>query len=466
MDNYILKKLSLKKNSQMTLIVIASMILLYLLIALYFRNHYFPNTVINNTIVSFKSYDNGEMLMKKSGKEYTLKLMDREGKSEIINSQDMELTYNKDNSIDKIHKYQQPLKWIFSLFKEQKFYVNDLYSYNSKSLRQRIDSLICLNNQKIFPENVSFQYKNGSYEKVREVDGNIINRTNLEKRIKNCIRSGIASLDLNQSNCYERPRYEETSAKAKATLAILNKYTSTNVTYGFGTFLEVLNGESIHQWLFVDNNLDVEINIREVRKYVKALAKKYDTVGITREFKTSMGSTLKISGGLYGWKINQELEVIALLENIKEGKVVEKEPIYLQTALHREGNEIGDTYVEINITRQYLWFYKDGKLITQGSVVTGNPNRGNGTVTGVNMLNYKQKGVSLTGPGYEVGVTYWMPFYGNIGIHDAKWRNHFGGNIYKTKGSHGCVNAPLYLAKIIYEYIEEGIPIISYEEDY
>jgi len=70
----------------------------------------------------------------------------------------------------------------------------------------------------------------------------------------------------------------------------------------------------------------------------------------------------------------------------------------------------------------------------------------------------------LTGPGYAADVKYWMPFYGNIGVHDASWRRSFGGEIYKRNGTHGCVNAPVYLAKVIFEHIEEGVPIISYEE--
>jgi lipoprotein-anchoring transpeptidase ErfK/SrfK len=97
-------------------------------------------------------------------------------------------------------------------------------------------------------------------------------------------------------------------------------------------------------------------------------------------------------------------------------------------------------------------------------VVTGNPNRGNSTVRGAYMVNYKQKGATLSGPGYEVKVSYWLPFYGNMGIHDATWRSSFGGEIYKSRGTHGCVNAPFYLAKTIFENIEEGIPVIVYED--
>ena len=41
---------------------------------------------------------------------------------------------------------------------------------------------------------------------------------------------------------------------------------------------------------------------------------------------------------------------------------------------------------------------------------SGNPNRGNATVLGVYMVNYKQKEATLRGPGYEAKVKYWMPF--------------------------------------------------------
>jgi lipoprotein-anchoring transpeptidase ErfK/SrfK len=51
-----------------------------------------------------------------------------------------------------------------------------------------------------------------------------------------------------------------------------------------------------------------------------------------------------------------------------------------------------------------------------------------------------------------------------MGTHDASWRHSFGGDIYKRNGTHGCVNASLYLAKKVFENIEDGTPIICYEE--
>lgn len=55
-----------------------------------------------------------------------------------------------------------------------------------------------------------------------------------------------------------------------------------------------------------------------------------------------------------------------------------------------------------------------------------------------------------------------MPFNGNIGLHDATWRSTFGGTIYKTSGSHGCVNLPPAVAKTIFENIAAGVPVLCY----
>ena len=211
--------------------------------------------------------------------------------------------------------------------------------------------------------------------------------------------------------------------------------------------------------------MNVVINEEKIKEYIKTLGIKYDTYGKTRSFKSTTGKNINVIGGNYGWRIDRTKEKEALIKNIKSGEIIKKEPIYLQTALGNHENDIGNTYVEINLTNQYLWFYKSGKIITQGDVVTGNVSRGNATPQGTYTLNYKQKNATLRGDNYNSDVKYWMPFNMNIGIHDASWRNSFGGNIYQTSGSHGCVNAPEYLAKNIFENIEPGTPIICYKDE-
>lgn len=464
MKNINIKKFFMNRFTGNILIPTLSIILIYLIISLYFINHFFFNTVINGIDLSLKAHNETGHMVKNYIKGYKLQLIERGGKTQEITGQAIQMQYNKGNSIPEILRRKNPLTWIGSLFKEQKYYVNDLFVYDENDLDNEINNLNCLKKDIIEPRNVDFKYSNGSYELIEEVQGNKILKDKLYEAIKLSILNGNLKLDIDEKLCYENPKYTLNSDKTPETLRLLNKYVSANINYKFGSESEIVDGDKINKWLIVDENLDVLIDKTGVMGYIKELSKKYDTVGIKRSFKTSTGKVIEVEGGLYGWKIDLVAETKALLKNIDLGETVEKEPIYVQKALFRGADEIGGTYVEVNITRQYLWFYKNGKLITQGPVVTGNPNRGHSTVTGTYMLNYKQKGATLRGANYASEVTYWMPFFGNMGIHDASWRHSFGGEIYKRNGTHGCINAPLYLAKTIFDNIEEGIPIISYKE--
>jgi hypothetical protein len=420
--------------------------------------------VINGVNVSLKAHEEVDEIIRSYLKDYKLQLIERNGEIEEITGQDIEIQYNEINSIYKLYQIQNPFIWISSLLKKQSYYSNNLFLYNKGKLEIKINELNCLNKNIIEPQNVSFKYSEGSYEVIEEVYGNKIFKDKLYEAVEVSILKGKTELDLNENHCYENPKYTLSSDKTPKTKNLLDKYVSTKITYLFGSENEIVDANTISQWLSVDEDLEVILNEKLVVEYVQGLSKKYDTVGITRKIKTSSNKIVEVKDGFYGWKINCADETKALLENIKQGEILEKEPIYTQKALSRGKDDIGNTYVEINITRQHLWFYKGGKLITQGAIVTGKPNKANSTKLGVYMLNYKEKGSTLRGHNYEAEVTYWMPFNGNIGIHDASWRHSFGREIYKRNGTHGCVNVSLYLAKKIFDNIEDGTPVICYEE--
>lgn len=445
-------------------IAVVAVLLVYLLISFYFTSHFFFFSTINGADVSLKNEKQADQSLKKYAEDYKLLLVERDGMSDQITGQEAGLEYKNRTYVKDALYNQEAFHWPESLFKKQELYEEDLFLYNENKLSIALNKLKCFNQARIEPENVSYQYSDGHYQLVKEIYGNHIKEEQLRKAVTDSLTRGETILNLEADSCYMDPVYTMNSPKTFKTLRHLNKYVSTHIIYLFGSKREVVDGNVIHNWITVDENLDIVLNKDDVGAYVKALGKKYDTVGVKRSFRTSLGNMVDVEGGIYGWKIDQEAETEALFENISSGRMLMREPAYIQKAASRAGNEIGNTYVEINITRQHLWFYKDGMLIVQGPVVTGNPNRGNATVTGTYMLNYKQEGTVLTGPGYAAGVQFWMPFYGNMGIHDAKWRRAFGGEIYKKNGTHGCVNAPYYLAKIIYEYIEAGVPVICYQE--
>ena len=164
----------------------------------------------------------------------------------------------------------------------------------------------------------------------------------------------------------------------------------------------------------------------------------------------------------YGSNIDQDAETAHLLELLSARESATCEPIYAQTATVHAKNDWGTSYVEVSLTDQYLWLYKDGKCILESYFVSGNPTRGHATPRGIYGLTYKTRNATLSGEGYNSKVKYWMPFNRNVGLHDAPWRSSFGGQIYRSNGSHGCINLPPANAAKIYENVEKNTPVIVY----
>ena len=125
------------------------------------------------------------------------------------------------------------------------------------------------------------------------------------------------------------------------------------------------------------------------------------------------------------------------------------------------GDETG-TFIEISIDQQHMWFYENGNLIVDTPVVTGNDDGDCNTPTGSYAIQSREVQMTLVGEDYESYVDYWLGFNGGIGIHDASWRDDFGGDIYQGNGSHGCVNTPFDKVQIIFEHVEVGTPVYVY----
>ena len=112
-----------------------------------------------------------------------------------------------------------------------------------------------------------------------------------------------------------------------------------------------------------------------------------------------------------------------------------------------------------------MWFYKNGKLVISTRVVTGNPPK-QVTPSGVWFVWKKQqdatlKGKNNDGSNYASPVKYWMPIdYTGVGLHDAPWQPTFGGDWYKTHGSHGCVNTPPDVMPKLYAVVPLGTPVV------
>ena len=439
------------------------LLVIYFGMTIYFRNHFYFGTEINSISVSGKSVQEVEEQIPEVLESYKLTLKGRDGVQEEIRATDIDLKYNPDWKPQTLKDKQNPFEWIFSLFTNKDSKMSEELLYDIDLLKEKVDKLSYFNSSNIIePKNASFQYTEGGYVILSEIEGNKINKDILYNEVVNSILNSNPTLDLELLNCYEEPEYTTSSQKVIDIKDELDKYVGSQVTYTFGQKTEVLNGSTINKWLTINENLEINFDEEKIDGYLDVLSNTYDTIGKKRNFTTSFGNSVEVSGGDYGYSINKDEEKQSLIAAVKEGKVITKEPIYSQKAISHDNNDIGNSYVEINMSNQHLWFYKNGSLIVEGDVVTGNVSNNTSTPVGVYKLKYKQKDATLKGEGYSVPVSFWMPFNGGIGIHDAVWRGAFGGEIYRSGGSHGCVNAPYNLANTIFNNIDEGTAVVCY----
>lgn len=470
-----MKKIKLSKKIIGAIIAFCTLLVIYLGTSIYFTNHFYFGTKINGMNISGKTVDDVNQQMLSKIDSYTLELQERNDAKEQISAKDIDLKDDSESKLKELKDSQNPFNWLFGALGKKDSSIEQTATYDEALLKKAINNLNCLkSNNVVEPKDASIEYKNNSYVINKEVMGNKVIQDTLQESITNAISKRETTLDLEAINCYVNPKYTEASKEVIDAKSTLDKYIASKVTYTLGNNSETVDGATIQKWLSVDENFVVTIDEDKVQTYVNKLSANYSTVGKTREFVTSLGTKATVSGGDYGWAINKVEEKNSILSAIKDGQTITKEPTYSQKAASHEANDIGNTYVEVNMTKQHLWFYKNGSLITDGDIVTGNIAGNTGTPTGVYTLKYKEKDFTLRGPQadgtmYESPVKFWMPFNGGIGIHDASWRYDattglpiFGGQIYQTNGSHGCVNAPTDLANKIFDNIDNGTPIICF----
>ncbi|MCI8376065.1 MAG: L,D-transpeptidase family protein [Lachnospiraceae bacterium] len=428
----------------------------------YYQTHFVGGTVIDQVDVSGKTIEDLEAQIA----DYTLSVIQRQSDGttleEDIPGSKIGLSYSSTEPFEDILENQNA--WLWFLRQEESHELTDLISFDPSSLEAEMEGLRGFQEDFVTePEDAyitDYDPQEG-FQLVEEIQGNRLNHKKTLEALEAAVETLSERVDLDEADCYEKPRITRESEELKAALAKLQAYTDTTITYTFGQQKEVLDGSVISGWLTIDGS-DVTLEQAQVEEYVSSLRKKYDTVFRPRTFQTSYGAQVTIKNGDYGWWMDTEQEVKELTEQIEEGKSGERVPVYRQTAASYDTPDYGDTYVEINLTAQHLFLYKDGQMILESDFVSGNVSRGYTTPGGIFGLTYKQRDATLTGETYRTPVSFWMPFNNNIGMHDATWRVDFGKNIYLTNGSHGCINLPYSVAKEIYGYVEKGTPVICY----
>ena len=456
------------------LILLLFLLTVYFVLVFYYREGFSLNTWINGVYCTGKTVEevNSELLshteapnvviVDKAGEEYTIALADVDYRADF------------GSALEAYRQEQNPYLWVDNVLLHSRRTLAPAVTVDEEALRRAYNALEFVQTE---------QERITDYSLTRDTEGayaftdGLSDRIDLEKAflaLKEIVENGQETLNLQESGCY----YEITPDESQKTLRNLwkeiERFQTCDIVYCFGEERHPVTAADCASFLTAQNGLPVQdekgsfvLDEEAVAAYVQSLAEEYDGYGRTRQFHSTRGDVITIEGGTYGSKMDRKKETAYLREHLLDPSVhtgipQTHIPIYEREAFCYGKNDIGDTYIEVDMTEQKMYYYEKGVLKLETEIVTGNMRRRMGTPEGVNFVYNKQKNRVLRGPGYASPVKFWMPVKGGIGIHDAGWRKEFGGDIYQTAGSHGCINTPKDKMEELFDCVQIGTPVVMF----
>ena len=392
----------------------------------------------------------------RDGREFSIKPSDIDYKSELP----------KDAKID-----QNPLTWPGAVLnaKEQNFDFEYRTFYNEDKLDNLIDNSSLMNNV-TEPKDARLGYKDGEFLIENEVNGNKIDKQKLKEAVIESINTKNNEITLDDS-FYYAPKITKDSEVLNKVVDDGKAIADMKIGFNFTGYDFKLEGNELLS-LFDVTDHGFELNYDKVNEYVKNLAAQTDTYGKNRKFNATDIGQIVVGPGTYGFRLDVDGTIDKIYELVNSRQSGDIEPVYANRAFVRtsDGGDIGDTYVEVDLSRQKMWFYKDGDLVIESDMVSGLPEEKWASNVGVGQILNKAQDSVLRGSNfdglteYETPVDYWMPIgWDGEGFHDAPWRSAFGGDIYLENGSHGCFNLPPDVAKTLFENVDYITPVVVYE---
>lgn len=442
-------------------------------VAYYYSSHFYSDTRINNIDCTGMTVDEVITRINENLDQYELFIKERGDKEEVIRGNDLDISFTDNGDVARMMEAQDPNLWILDFFEKKNHEIQVTVAFAEEKLTGLVDALQCMQAENITqPKDAYVTATDTGFIVAAEDPGNQPVRDLVIQVIRESVLAGETEVNLDERDCYVKPVILQDDPTLNSEADAINKVVSANITIPFGDAgSENLNPAILKDWIIYDEAGKPAMDQGKIKAYVQSLADKYDTVGKDRGFTTTTGQNITVSGGDFGWAIDVDTTTDNLIAAINGGLQGGFELAYSSTAKSRNANDIGNSYVELSIQDQTFWVYVDGQMVLSTPVVTGTVSLGRDTPTGIYKIKGKTTDYIMKGDknsdgewSYQVHCDYWIPFAANgtIGFHDLASRSEYGGEIYKTAGSHGCVNTPLDKVSQLYEIVSYNFPVVVY----
>lgn len=450
---------------------VIALIALYLIVALYYAFHFEPRSVVNGIDVSGLSLKAAKEKLKAVADTYTLRIEGPGDAVQELEGSQIGLEIADAAGARQALRAQPCLTWLTAVFRDKTYQVDLATASDSAALTAYIDGLPMLDEESMEPpEDASLKVdESGAYVIVPEKIGTTLRTDEARAMIVDAVANARTEVDLTKALIL--PEIYETDANLITRRDEWNTFlTSSGLTYRVGGSEEVLDGSVIAS-LLEDDGEHVDLSYAKTADLMAKWREAHDTYHCSFKFMTHSGVEVNIEPyGDYGYELNEEDTCADVMEKIKAHDRGTYDAQYYHEAPYSLSSAEGGTYIEVSVTQQHLWAYKDGEVVFDTDVVTGLPVYGSTTYYGCYAIKKKEQDVTLgqddVPDSYNPTVKYWLPFNAGEGIHDAGWRDAFGGRIWITHGSHGCVNVPDWCMGDLFNLAEVGEAVVVYGRAY
>jgi Uncharacterized protein conserved in bacteria len=450
--------------------IIAVLCIIYVSMSLYYINRFLPQTriMIGSYNVDISNRGEGKarelmeaatakdiFLITENGEERISFLLKDVGISADIAKIDLELILEEQRN------------WLWPFMKGDVGLTKAEVKVNENELQLGVDRIKSeiekLNADRIFPTDAFIDKTAEAFLIVPEISTDYLMAEEIVNNMKTILLNGEHELKLEQF--YQEPRVFAENEKLQADMNLMNTIVGLKVNYKIAGNTINVNSKMLKEWLEYDREIhEITFKISSIYDFLNEINNEYSPLKKGTKFSSTLRGEVELMAGSLAWSINAEAESNSLQTLLLMGEdIIDRVPRSRasQGINPGMGNIIGNTYVEVDLRNQYMWYYKDGDLILESAIVTGKPSTP--TTPGVQYIWNKEEDSMLEGEDYETEVKYWMPFnWVGEGLHDAAWQPEFGGDRYLTHGSHGCVNLPTSIARALFEQTEIGTPVLVY----
>ncbi|MGM0165698.1 hypothetical protein IGI39_000644 [Enterococcus sp. AZ135] len=447
------------------LVVLLIVVSFYSFKSVHYAERLLPKTKVNNINVGGLTVDEANEKINTELTEASVAIkLDNKLWKKIKRS---ELGWQKDHvdALSRIKQQQTPFAWGINNLLGCRHQLASTYDQDYvNQLVENLGTEILQKNMTRTPTtNAKIEWRDGDFEIVPEQQGDTIDVAAAQKALIKNLENGKQT--VNAEDYYAQPILTKEDSQLKKLKDKMNQLAKLEASYTINGKKITISPEELGSWLTTNEKADVLLDQEKVTAYVTNLNTEHNTVENSTSFNSTRRGEVSVPAGIYSWSINIPSEVEALSAQVLKGKNFSRTPI-VESEVPNVQTTLGNTYVEVDLQNQYMWYYKEGTLQFETDIVSGKPSTP--TPPGVNYVTSKStdqilRGLNDDGSKYASPVRYWMPIdKTGVGIHDSDWQYAYGGDLWLYRGSHGCINTPPAKMAELYPILDVGTPVLVF----